>query len=266
MSSSTGKNRVADLDLLDLGSIGVLGILTLIFFMTHWDAYVMLDEAFAAVLGVSFVRLEIFYSMVRFLVVGMTVWFLMLISTGVALKDVRTILYGASLCIPSLILLYLLDFVGVETLSTLTLASLLLILASVKIALGGVAKGLVDGNRLGFSKGDWGGVLKGVKLAALGAVMMLPGFYAYLYNLLDVNVETSGIYSSILGVVLAVLPFVEAYILIFLVMQLPLSLLFVKCKACNSTVLKRSMPVSGWDSEHTLRHRHCPRCGAVIDL
>ncbi|RJS79083.1 hypothetical protein CW711_03605, partial [Candidatus Bathyarchaeota archaeon] len=94
MSSSTGKNRVADLDLLDLGSIGVLGILTLIFFRTHWDAYVMLDEAFAAVLGVSFVRLEIFYSMVRFLVVGMTVWFLMLISTGVALKDVRTILYG----------------------------------------------------------------------------------------------------------------------------------------------------------------------------
>ena len=264
--SLDGNDRGFDLDSLSLGSLGILSILTLIFFITHWDAYVIFEEAFAAALGGRFRALDILYSIVGFVVTGMTVWFSVLTLIGVALKDVRLALYGASLCVPSVFLIYVTDLVRVGALGGLTIVSLLLILVSIEQVLGGVAKGFVRANRLSVLTGDWRGVLRGLRLAVLGALMIVPGVYTYLYNLPGVTVEITDLYSSIRMLIMMVMPFLEAYLLIFLVTRLLTSIFFVKCKVCNSIMLKRSIPISGWDSEHTLRHLHCPRCGATIDL
>jgi hypothetical protein len=261
-----GNDRGFDLDSLSLGSLGILSILTLAFFITHWGAYVIFEEAFVAALGGRFRALDILYSIVGFVVTGVTVWFLVLTLIGVTLKDVRLVLYGASLCVPSLLLIYIADLIRVGALEDLTIVSLLLILVSVEQVLEGVSKGFVRENRLSVSTGDWRGVLRGVRLAVFGMLMIVPGVYTYLYNLPGVTVEMTDLYSSLLGVIVMVMPFLEAYILLLLVMRLLSPIFFVKCKLCNSIMLKRNIPTSGWDSEHTLRHLHCPRCGAIIDL
>ena len=36
------------------------------------------------------------------------------------------------------------------------------------------------------------------------------------------------------------------------------------CKRCGYVLPKRDAVVSGWDSERSLRHVHCPRCGKII--
>ena len=36
------------------------------------------------------------------------------------------------------------------------------------------------------------------------------------------------------------------------------------CHHCGFVLPKKEAKVSGWDSEHSLRHIHCPRCGKII--
>jgi len=36
------------------------------------------------------------------------------------------------------------------------------------------------------------------------------------------------------------------------------------CPRCGYVLPKEDAVVSGWDSERSLRHVHCPRCGKII--
>ena len=36
------------------------------------------------------------------------------------------------------------------------------------------------------------------------------------------------------------------------------------CRNCGFILPKKDAVISGWDSEHSLRHVHCPRCGKII--
>ena len=36
------------------------------------------------------------------------------------------------------------------------------------------------------------------------------------------------------------------------------------CRHCGFVLPKKDAKVSGRDSEHSLKHIHCPRCGSII--
>jgi predicted RNA-binding Zn-ribbon protein involved in translation (DUF1610 family) len=36
------------------------------------------------------------------------------------------------------------------------------------------------------------------------------------------------------------------------------------CPRCGYILPKKDAKVSGWDSESSLRHIHCPKCGKII--
>lgn len=37
-----------------------------------------------------------------------------------------------------------------------------------------------------------------------------------------------------------------------------------RCRACGYEIPREEATVSGWDSESSLRHVHCPRCGKIM--
>jgi len=39
---------------------------------------------------------------------------------------------------------------------------------------------------------------------------------------------------------------------------------YVKCKHCGCSINLREAKISGYDSEHSLRHIHCNRCGRIV--
>jgi len=41
---------------------------------------------------------------------------------------------------------------------------------------------------------------------------------------------------------------------------------YVQCPRCHLMLEKSKIPVSGYDSEHSSRHLHCPRCGRYISM
>jgi len=36
------------------------------------------------------------------------------------------------------------------------------------------------------------------------------------------------------------------------------------CRHCGYVRPREEAKISGWDSEHSLRHIHCPRCGKIV--
>ena len=38
---------------------------------------------------------------------------------------------------------------------------------------------------------------------------------------------------------------------------------YIKCKHCGCSINLREAKISGYDSEHSLRHIHCSRCGRI---
>lgn len=260
------EDQEFDVGLLNLGALGLISALTLIFFITYWEAYSLFEEALLTLLGGEFTALGTVYGVVRFATMGLGLWSLAALIAGVALRDVRVILHGASLGVPSILLIYLLNMIEEGVLSGVIVVAMFILLFSIEQVLGGVAGGLIVGGRLRPSKGDWKGVIRGLRLAILGVLMIFPSVYIYLQSIAESNLTGLTLQGSTLDLVMVILPFLEAYILIYLAMWIPLALLFVKCRRCKAVLWKRGMLVAGWDSEHTLRHRHCPRCGAMIDL
>jgi len=39
---------------------------------------------------------------------------------------------------------------------------------------------------------------------------------------------------------------------------------FYCCQNCGYKLPKEEAVISGWDSQQSLRHMHCPRCGKII--
>lgn len=39
---------------------------------------------------------------------------------------------------------------------------------------------------------------------------------------------------------------------------------FYVCSHCGFNLLKKDAKISGWDSQSTLSHIHCPNCGKII--
>jgi len=39
---------------------------------------------------------------------------------------------------------------------------------------------------------------------------------------------------------------------------------YIKCKHCENIINLREAKISGYDSEHSLRHIHCNKCGRIV--
>jgi len=39
---------------------------------------------------------------------------------------------------------------------------------------------------------------------------------------------------------------------------------FYRCGKCGYELPKENAVISGWDSQQSLRHVHCPKCGKII--
>jgi DNA-directed RNA polymerase subunit RPC12/RpoP len=39
---------------------------------------------------------------------------------------------------------------------------------------------------------------------------------------------------------------------------------FYRCSYCGYELPKEEAAISGWDSQQSLRHVHCPKCGKII--
>ena len=51
-----------------------------------------------------------------------------------------------------------------------------------------------------------------------------------------------------------------AYVLVYSLCTSPSK----PCHHCGCVLPKKEAKISGWDSEHSLRHVHCPRCEKII--
>jgi len=151
------------------------------------------------------------------------------------------------------------------SLTELQFISILLSLLSLEEFIGGLSS-LSSKHKVDVRRGDWSRVLRGLRFAFTAILLLTPGTYMYFYSINKEVFQSFGPVNSNLDFILRSLPILEAYILTYFVTWIPFSLLFIKCKKCRAVIWRRGVPVSGWDSEHTLRHFHCPRCGAVIDL
>lgn len=47
-------------------------------------------------------------------------------------------------------------------------------------------------------------------------------------------------------------------------MYLRLKLGYYHCRRCNHNIPKNEAKISGYDSQNSLRHVHCPNCGKVV--
>ena len=260
----------ADYGLLDLASVGILIILISLNLSTSPEIY----SDFASLLGYIFMEpsrvdveakaanvLAVTVEAVMFGALWITPWFLVLLAFGLLTRDVSLTIHEASFLILSLSFWYVLSLYGSGTLDLWTLSASSLIVISLWQTLKGLGDGLIIRNRLNPRAGDWRGIIRGMRIALIALIFLIPSIYIGLYRY---TITTLG--PAFSPAALRVLPIIEFGAFIILLTWIPLRFIFVRCPHCKSLILKVGVPISSWDSEHTLRHRHCPRCGSTIDL
>ncbi len=165
----------------------------------------------------------------------------------------------ATICV---VLGILLSFWYNVLISTFELVNRLLLLVGLYIFSKGVTEGLFLGNRLSVSAGDWKDVIQGIKVFIFclflteGNFAVFVNFTVFLAEQFNVSLVTSDLLVSCLA-------FLWIYLFVYILTELPSRLVFTKCGGCGMVFLNVSVHDSSWDSEHTLRHRHCPRCEKI---
>jgi len=261
------ESRRTILGLLDLASFGVFALITLGFLFTHQEAYTeVIDTIINSMMGERIRIPNSMYDLAESAIIGLSIWFIILLAVGLVKKDWGLTLHEASLLILlSIIFVILSPFRQGQFTTNFTLMIILLSLALQQI-LSGIAGGLIVNNRFSKSMGDWKGIVRGIQVAILGITFMFPQIYTYLSKLTEEAFSMMNLEITSVSLYITLIPLVEVILIILLVTRLIGSFIFIKCPRCKSLILKWGRPVSGWDSEHTLRHMHCPRCKSTIDL
>ena len=147
-------------------------------------------------------------------------------------------------------------------LSTYYIVSMLLLLISLYKISRGIANGLFHGNKLRILGGNWGDIIFGIRTLVLSFLFNEDNFLVF-KNFTIFMTETAGFSPSELGFAVNFIAFMGICLFVYALTELPKRLVFEQCKNCNMVFLKIGVPESSWDSEHTSKHRHCPRCGAA---
>lgn len=148
------------------------------------------------------------------------------------------------------------------SLLTFEVGSILLFLYSLHVISKGIANGWFRDNEQRILMGDWGEVVTGIRMLIFSWFFtqenfsIFRDFTVFLAEKCTVTLDPLSFFVSFLA-------FLEICFFVFLLTWFPTRLVFTRCKKCGMLFLNIGVHVSGWDSEHTSMHRHCPRCGAA---
>lgn len=145
---------------------------------------------------------------------------------------------------------------------TFEVGSILLFLYSLHVISKGIANGWFRDNEQRILVGDWGEVVIGIRVLVLSWFFtqenfsIFRGFTVFLAEKFTMTLDPLSFFVSFLA-------FLEICLFVFLLTWFPIRLVFTRCKKCEMLFLNIGVHISSWDSEHTSRHRHCPRCEAA---
>ncbi|MBS7614887.1 hypothetical protein KEJ18_04060 [Candidatus Bathyarchaeota archaeon] len=148
------------------------------------------------------------------------------------------------------------------TLSVYYALSILLFLIGLCKVAKGIANGLFRGNQRNVLNGDWRTILFGIRTMILAVLFTESNFLVFRDFVLLVS-EMIGAPLMRGEFVADLSTFMILVLFVYILTEIPSRLIFTRCKRCKMLFLKIGVSESSWDSEHTLRHRHCPRCGAT---
>ena len=202
---------------------------------------------------INFALLFILFSAFRFLV---------LMVVNVAKKRLPMVVGNLTYCFILAVIAYLFNSWFHVTLSTYYIVSVLLFLIGVYEVSKGVVNGLFRENQPRILIGDWRVVLFGIRILILSALFTEGNFLVFRRF---TTFLTESLRLSFVGFELIInfIAFMIICLFVYLLTELPKRLIFTQCKRCNMVFLNIGVREAGWNSEHTLKHKHCPRCGAA---
>jgi len=188
--------------------------------------------------------------------------FFMFLIAEVVKKQMPKAIGNLAGCLISAVFIFLFNSWVHVTLSAYYVLSILLFLFGLYEVSKGICNGLFRENQTNILKGDWKTLLLGVRIMLLSVIFTESDFLVFR----DFVYLIPGLISMPL-IEGEFIPDFSAFMLIvlfvYILTAVPSRLIFVKCKRCKMVFLEIGVPESSWDSEHTSKHRHCPRCGAA---
>ena len=202
---------------------------------------------------VNFALLFIYFSAFRFLI-------LMVIS--ILEKRLPIVIGNLTYCVILAAAGYLFNSWYHVNLSGYYIVSMLLLLSGLYKISRGLANGLFHGNKLRVLEGNWGDIIFGIRTLILSFLFNEDNFLVF-KNFTIFLIETAGLPPNELDFAISFIAFIGICLFAYMLTELPKRLVFMQCRNCDMVFLKIGVPESSWDSEHTIKHRHCPRCGAA---
>ena len=188
--------------------------------------------------------------------------FFVLMVVNVAKKRLPMVVGNLTYCFILAVIAYLLNSWFHVTLSTYYIVSVLLSLIGVYEVSKGVVNGLFRENQPRILIGDWRVVLFGTRILILSALFTEGNFLVFRRFTIFL---TESLRLSFAGFELIInfIAFIIVCSFVYLLAELPKRLISTQCKRCNMGFLNIGVREASWNSEHTLKHKHCPRCGAA---
>jgi len=262
LSEKSSRRKVRLEDWVSLGWFGLLALAVAIYWVYNPSLLSELINVFQkAFSGEMIVFSEGVVTFVMLLAGLSAVRFFVLMAASAVHRDYPLTIGNSVFAVVSIVLGYTFNSWYQVNLSPFEVVRILLILTSLYMVSKGIASGWFHENKRRILAGDWKTVILGAKVLVLGLLfteksfLVLCGFTVFLAEKLSITLAPSSFLASSLT-------FLGTCLFVFLVTELPIRLVFTKCKRCGMLFLNIGAHVSSWDSEHTSRHRHCPRCGA----
>lgn len=263
MSGHLGKRRIPHIELVNMVWLGLLSLAIAIYWISNpsllSDMISMIEKAisgepnqFSDVL-INFALLFIYFSAFRFFI---------LMVIGIFEKRFPMVIGNLTYCFILAFAGYLFNSWIHVKLSAYYIVSMLLFLIGLYKISKGLTNGLFHGNQPRILTGNWGDIIFGIRTLILSSLFTEENFLVF-KNFTIFLTGTLELPPADFGFTINIIAFMEICLFVYVLTELPKRLIFTQCKNCGMVFLTAGVPESSWDSEHTSKHRHCPRCGAA---
>ncbi len=188
--------------------------------------------------------------------------FFVLMVLNVAKKRLPMVVGNLTYCFILAVIAYLFSSWFHVTLSTYYVVSVLLFLIGLYEISKGVVNGLFRENQPRILIGDWRVVVFGTRILILSALFAEGNFLVFRRFTIFLT-ESLGLSFAGFELIINFIAFIIVCLFVYLLTELPKRLIFTQCKRCNMVFLNIGVREASWNSEHTSKHKHCPRCGAA---
>lgn len=188
--------------------------------------------------------------------------FFVLMVLNAAKKRLPMVVGNLTYCFILATMAYLLSSWFQVTLSTYYIVSILLLLIGLYEISKGVVNGLFRDNQPRILIGDWRVVVFGTRILILSA-LFAEGNFLVSRRFTIFLTESLGLSFAGFELIINFIAFIIVCLFVYLLTELPKRLIFTQCKRCNMVFLNIGVREASWNSEHTSKHKHCPRCGAA---